>query len=237
MRLHFIRHVPYEGLGHVRTWAEARGFEITETRPYERQTFPAPAGLGMLVVLGGPMGACDEDRYPWMAAEKRFLAEAIRAETPTLAICLGAQLVADVLGAEVRRHVHAEIGWHPVRPVGAAADGPLAPFFGSGAEVMQWHYDTFDLPEGALHLARNEACENQAFAWADHLLALQFHPEMTCDEVARVVERDGPLPEGPYVSDPTTLLDADRFRRLRTRTHAFLDRLAAGWFGALPASR
>lgn len=227
--MHFIRHVPYEGLGHIRPWAEARGLEITETRPYEDAAFPAPTSMDLLVVLGGPMGVHDEDRHPWLVREKRFLAEVIEAGTPTLAICLGAQLVAHVLGADVRRHTHPEIGWHALEAVGDADSGVLAPFLAADAEVMQWHYDTLELPEGAVHLARSDACEAQAFAWGDHVLAVQFHPEMTSAEVAEVLERDQPLPEGDFVSDPDRLLEPARFARLSSRTHAFLDRLAAGW--------
>lgn len=99
---------------------------------------------------------------------------------------------------------------------------------------MQWHYDTFDLPHGAQHLARSDGCAAQAFAWGEHLVALQFHPEMTRKEVARVIERDGPVPDGPGVSDAATMLVEERFDRLRARTHAFLDRLTASWFGDSP---
>lgn len=234
-QLHFIRHVSYEGLGHIRPWAEVHGFQISETRPYAGEAFPAPSTLGMLVVLGGPMGACDEDRYPWIAREKRFLEQALRAETPTLAICLGAQLMADVLGAEVRRNPQAEIGWHTIESVAEAdalgATDVLTPFFTPGVEVLQWHYDTFDLPAGAVHLARSEACEQQAYSWGDHLVAVQFHPEMTWQEVATLVERDAPLPAGEYVSDPAALLDAARFDRMEEHTHGFLERLVSAWFG------
>lgn len=235
MRLHGLRQVPYEGLGHVGFWAREAGHELSESRCWEDPTYPDPADYDLLVILGGPMGVRDRQRLPWLEAEAEYVGRAVAAGTPTLGICLGAQLIASVLGAEVRRHLHAEIGWHRVAPVGAG-DSILAPFFGAAARVMQWHYDTFDLPQGAVHLARSDACEHQAFQWREHVLGLQFHPEMIQEEVGCVVARDAPLPAGPYVQQPEEILRGERFAAARQVTSAFMDALQRRWSPLISAA-
>ncbi len=229
MRLHTLRHVPYEGLGHVGAWARAAGYEISESRGWESVDFPDPAAYDVLVVLGGPMGVADTGRLAWLGTELEYVGRAIASGTPTLGICLGAQMIAAALGAQVRRNTHPEIGWHTVEPTSGVRDSVLTPFFTAGLRVMQWHYDAFDLPSGAVHLARSEACEHQAFSWDDHVLALQFHPEMTHGEVATVIERDGPLREGPYTQPAEAILVPQRFETLRAATATFLDRLQTRW--------
>ena len=98
MRLHVFQHVFFEGLGSIEAWCQAVGLETHTTRLFQNDPLPAAAEVRRLVVLGGPMGTGDEDRYPWLAGEKRFLRDAIQGETAVLGICLGAQLVAEALG-------------------------------------------------------------------------------------------------------------------------------------------
>jgi len=229
MRLHTLRHVPYEGLGNVGTWATAADWSITETRVWETAEFPEPHAFDLLVVLGGPMGVCDCPASPWMGAEMAYLERVIEASRPTLAICLGAQMIAAVLGAEVRRQPHPEIGWHRVEPTAAGRGSVLEPFFAPGTPVMQWHYDTFALPADACHLSRSAACENQAFSFGERVLALQFHPEMTQPEVATVVQRDGPLPTGPHCQTAGEILAPERFAALQCATGDFMQRLSNRW--------
>jgi GMP synthase (glutamine-hydrolysing) len=131
-----------------------------------------------LVVLGGTMSANDGREFPFLLAELDWLREAVRREVPTLGICLGAQLLAKALGAEVYRNSQREIGWYQVEVLPAAAEDRL--FFGRGpAEtVFHWHNDTFDLPAGAVHLAQSSACSQQAFRVGNAAYGLQFHVEM-----------------------------------------------------------
>ncbi|MFW6198196.1 MAG: type 1 glutamine amidotransferase, partial [Acidobacteriota bacterium] len=215
------------GLGFIHDWCRGRGTETVEIRAWEGEPFPAPERIERLVVLGGPAAAWEEDAHPWLTDEKRFLESAIAAGVPTLGICLGAQLLADVLGAEVRRHHHPEIGWHAVELTEAGRGTPVEELVGPGRPVMQWHYDTFEIPDGARHLARNDACERQAFAWGEGVLGLQFHPEMVRDEVATVVDRDGPVPEGRYVQSAEEILRPEPFSRMAAATARFMDRLVA----------
>ena len=226
MRLHSIRHVAHEGLGVIEPWALRRGMTLTETRPYAGEPFPEPADLDWLVVLGGPMGACDLGVIPWLADEVELMRRCVEAGVPVLGICLGGQLLARVLGAEVRRHTHPEIGWHRVEPTAAGAGSVLQPFFEPAARVMQWHYDTFDLPEGAVRLASNEACANQAFSWGERCLGLQFHPEMTRQEVQDICRINGSWPSGRYVQETAAILEPEPFERSQATTWAFLDAYA-----------
>jgi len=147
----------------------------------------APAGrLGerdllapeLLVVLGGPIGAYDETDYPFLNDELAAIARRLQTGRPTLGICLGAQLMARALGAKVYPGGTKEIGWSPVV---LTPDGQRSPLQHLDAEtpVLHWHGDTFDLPDGAVRLAGNDVYSNQAFAWGDCGLALQFHPEVT----------------------------------------------------------
>lgn len=229
MRIHVLRHVPYEGLGCLRAPLLAEGHTLTDAGTWEAGAFPPLDSFDMLVVLGGPMGVCDAEPAAWMAAERRFLAEAIAEGRHVLGICLGAQLLASVLGAEVRRHDRPEIGWHALEPTDAGASGPLAPFFEPGMHVLQWHFDTFEIPEGAVRLCGSAACANQAFGWGDRVLGLQFHPEMTREEVATVLERDGTAPEGEFVQSAEEMLDPERFERLAAASGRFVRALTRRW--------
>ena len=224
MRLHYVRHLPAVGLGNIRPWARRCGYEITETRPYDGQSFPDPEGIDLLIVLGGPMGACDEHKHAWLLHELAFVERAIDTGTNILGICLGGQIVARALGARVVRNRHAELGWHSIEATAEGErDGRLEAFFDPDLAVMQWHFDTFDLPNDAVHLARNAACENQAFGWGANVLGLQFHPELSYQVVAAILSRYAPLPEGEFVTDPDKMLDTDRFERLAAANGRFLD--------------
>ena len=176
MKIHVLQHVPSEDLAGMESWLLQRGHRITYTRMWTSDAVPEPDKVDCLIVMGGPMGAYEESTYPWLRTEKRWIERAITAGKPIVGICLGAQVLASVLGARVFPHRHKEIGWHPVVPTTAGLASSWMQFADGGPFMaFHWHGDTFDLPPGAVHLARSEACEHQAFSYGDHVLGLQEH--------------------------------------------------------------
>ena len=130
-----------------------------------------------LVVLGGPMNVDQVDQYPHLATEIAAIKEALRLDIPILGICLGAQLLAAALGANVRPNNVREIGWYRLHPTAAARSDRLCRHFDGSQHVFQWHAYTFDLPPGAIHLASTPTCPNQAFRFGERAYGLQFHLE------------------------------------------------------------
>ena len=133
-----------------------------------------------IIVMGGPMGAYEDDRLPWLTAEKRLIGEAVRAGTPLWGVCLGAQLLAAGLGARAFPGPQAEVGVLPVRLTGAARIDPVFSTLPDEFVALQWHADTYDLPEGAVRLAGSAAYPQQAFA-VNNAYAMQFHLEVDAD--------------------------------------------------------
>jgi GMP synthase (glutamine-hydrolysing) len=227
MQLHVFQHVPFEGPANIATWAADRGHDIDRTRLYAGETPPSVDAMDWLVVLGGPMGATDDEEYPWMAVEKERIRAAIDDELPVLGVCLGAQLIADVLGADVYPHDHSEIGWFPVQTTDQAGASPFTADLPAQFTAFHWHGDTFDLPDGATRLYETEACTNQAFVYDGHVLGLQFHLESTresIDDLVAASDIDG----GPYVQEGDRLRgDAEQLDSVRARLYTVLDAMAA----------
>src|SRR3990172_5902996 len=164
MKIDILQHVPYEGPGAIAEWAQSRGHELRVTELYKAAPPPAE-DVEFVVVMGGPMNVYQETEYPWLAAEKAFLSGAIGAGRVVLGICLGAQLLADVLGGKVSKNKQAEIGWFPVEITDDGRDLELLEGFPTPFIALHWHGDTFSIPPDALHVASPAACRNPAFAY------------------------------------------------------------------------
>jgi GMP synthase (glutamine-hydrolysing) len=173
------------------------------------------------------MSAWEEDKYAWLTAEKRLIGAMLRAGKPVLGVCLGAQLLADVLGVRTYRGERQEVGWLPVEALPECAGDPVGRCLPASFETFLWHADSFDLPAGALHLARSAVFEVQAFRHAS-ALALQFHLEVRRDWVARIATRDAAqLVPGASVQGLERILGApDALYRANNR---ILDRLLDSW--------
>jgi GMP synthase-like glutamine amidotransferase len=198
-----FRHEEFEDEAAIGAWARARGWEVASTLLYAGQTPPAPADYDWLVVMGGSMNIYEDDRFPWLEAEKRAIALAIEADRVVLGVCLGAQLMADVLGGPVTRGAHREIGWLPVCLSPQARTTTPFAGFPESFTAFHWHGDTFAIPPGAAHAAFSAGCANQAFVHRDKVVGLQFHLETTAESMDGLIAAcaaemaDG----GEYVQD------------------------------------
>ena len=222
MICHYLQHVPFETPGAILEWARDRGLQISGTRLFLNEFLPESLP-DFLIVMGGPMGVHDEDRYPWMPEEKAYIRKGIESGIKILGICLGAQLLAELLGAEVTKNPYQEIGWFPVHLTPEARAHPLFKGFPEEFQAFHWHGETFALPKGAIPLAYSEACQNQAFLYRDRLLGLQFHLEMTPEGAAELLENSKEaLESGPYVQDQEGILGEPS---LYLETHKLLFKL------------
>jgi len=181
-----FQHVAHELLGTLNPLLKDSGFRIRYVN-FDRDPAARPSldGYFGLVVLGGPMNVDQVDLYPFLAVEVELVAEALQRGMPVLGICLGAQLLARALGADVRPHHSKEIGWYQINPTAAGADDPVFAGMSDTENIFQWHGDTFDIPSGAVHLASSPDCENQAFRYGDTAYGFQFHLEVDRPMVER----------------------------------------------------
>jgi GMP synthase (glutamine-hydrolysing) len=155
----------------------AWGVQIDRVMVDQGDALPDWRECAGIIAMGGPMGAYDDERFPWLIAERHLIADAVRAGTPYWGVCLGAQLLAASLGAKVYPGPAAEVGVLPVFATPAAHDDPVGAKLPPAFRALQWHGDTFDLPDGAVWLARSDAYEQQAFVF-QRAYGLQFHLEV-----------------------------------------------------------
>lgn len=213
MRIHCIQHVEFETPGTIAEWIEKRKHSFSNTLLYKTESFPGPDDFDLLIIMGGPMNIYEYEKYPWLREEKAFIEEAISAGKAVLGICLGAQLIADILKAEVFKNNYKEIGWFPVFAVKQEiSETSLVKNFPELFTAFHWHGDTFSLPEGAKQLFASEACKNQGFIYRNRVVGLQFHLEMNNMTIRNVIEncRDE-LIEGKYIQNEEKMLDKDTF--------------------------
>lgn len=189
MRFHTLQHVAFEGLGMIDAWGRQNGHTFSFTRFFEKDDrLPSLDSFDALIVMGGPMGVYEHQRYPWLEEEKRFVKYVIDAGMPVLGICLGAQLIASALNATVAPHKHKEIGWYPIRFHKNILGHPIALDMPESFTVLHWHGDRFDIPDGAIALASSDGCDNQAFLFKNHVLGLQFHLEIDTQAAKKMVQ-------------------------------------------------
>ncbi len=177
MRLHYFQHEPFESPFIIEEWAVKNSIVLSSTHFYKESALPNLNEIDWLVIMGGSMSINDEGEYPWLAEEKEFVLQAIKTDKTVIGICLGAQIIANVLGSEVFPNSYKEIGWFPVTWQNEAFSLGGFKDFPKEMMVMHWHRETFDLPQGSILLASSEACQNQAFVYNQKVLGLQFHME------------------------------------------------------------
>ncbi len=180
-----IRHLAFEDLAGFTSLLQAKDIEVNyieaadyALKPDDMSQIDALSD-DLLIILGGPVSVNDKAMFPFIEAEINLLEQRIAADKPTLGICLGAQLIASALGAEVYPGKEKEIGWYPLDLTEAGKHSALRYLSAEHCSMLHWHGETFDLPDGAVLLASSEKYPNQAFSYGENTLALQFHPEVT----------------------------------------------------------
>lgn len=225
MRIHYFQHVPFEGLGNIEGWIKSGNHELSATRFYAADPLPQINEIDWLIVMGGPMGAYDDKKYPWLAEEKGFIEASIRTGKKVLGICLGAQLIASVLGVKVYPHMHKEIGWFPLKLTDEGMQSRIFQGFPREFPAFHWHGDTFDFPAEAARLAETAACRNQAFTRGDDVAGLQFHLDVTRESIEKLIENCGAeLVSAQYIQAPERMLQSeDEFEEIRKYMYKLLD--------------
>lgn len=185
MKFICIQHVPFEPPGNLTRWAARRGDTLSVLQIFSDRHIPSLNEFDGLFILGGPMSVNDEDRLPWLRDEKSLVRAAIQTDKPVLGICLGGQMIADVLGGGVKPMGYREIGFFPV--LRSKDSDKYMHALPESFIAFHWHGERFSIPAGATHLAGSQACDNQAFAYGS-ALALQFHLEMAPDYLPTMVK-------------------------------------------------
>lgn len=228
MRIHYFQHVPFEGLGNIEDWIKSKGHELSSTSFFNNEAPPKIGDIDWLIIMGGPMGAYEENLYPWLTTEKRFISQAINKGVRVLGICLGAQLIAAALGAKVYPNARKEIGWFPINLIENSIKSALLRRLPAEILAFHWHGDTFDLPAGAKHLAESAACKNQAFSYANQVLALQFHLDLKRENIEQLIKNCGnELIASPYIQTAKQMLaQSDQFAVIKKYMRQILDNFA-----------
>lgn len=228
LKIHCLQHVSFEGLGCIENWIKENEHSISYTKFYESFQYPDLNKIDWIIVMGGPMGVYDEEKYAWLASEKQFIREAILKGKTVLGICLGSQLIAEVLGAKVYPNRQKEIGWYNIYKTTNAQQLEFLNKFEPNFTVFHWHGDTYDLPVESVQLFKSDVCENQAFLFQKKVLGLQFHLEVTHQTLTEMVENGkGELTETATIQSANKILEQNNWISENNRKMAeILDYLA-----------
>ena len=188
-----FQHDPHDGPGYLGEALTQRGANLDIVRLYQGEVISNLSNYDMLLVMGGEMNVYQEDKYPWLIEETHAIREAVEAGKAVLGVCLGGQLLAKALDAQVHLGAATEIGLTSIELTKAGKVDPL--FEGlSQVEAVEWHDDSFDIPAGAVVLARSEGCAHQAFRFGQCAYGLQFHPEVSPLMLAEWIKGAGDTP-------------------------------------------
>ena len=226
-----LQHIGCEDLGTIEPAMSGRGIDNRYVRLFDGEGVPQDIErYSGLIILGGPMNVYEEDKFPFLKDEDVLIKKAISMNCPILGICLGGQLIAKATGAKVKKGAKKEIGWYKLR---VTKDGKEDTRFGSLPEeltVFQWHGDTFDIPQGASHLAGSELFPNQAYRVGENAYGLQFHLEVTENIINNwIAEYQDELSALDYISAEKIINDTPEYiDRLSINAEIFYDKFFPG---------
>lgn len=197
-----LQHAPYEQPCYISKWFDRHFIPVRDVNLWKGDNLPDVKEVSCLIIMGGPMNIYEHEKYPWLIEEKKFIRQVIDNDIPVLGICLGAQLISDVLGGTVTRLSNPEYGWVSVsRNDRATENHPFSSVIPPHLTVFQWHQDTFSIPPGSIPLFQSAACPNQGFAYNNTVMGLQFHPELDEDDIRmflNLVEKDTGITHHEY---------------------------------------
>ena len=221
---HSLEHVHFENTAGLSPLLASNGFKLNQSALYNSEPLPEIDDFELLIIMGGPMGVHDEDKFSWLKPEKVFIEKCISAKKKIIGICLGAQLLADVFGAKVYSNKYKEIGWHKVRLTGDSKKSRLFKDFPDEFTPFHWHGDTFDIPSGCIRTSESEVCANQSFVFDDRIIALQFHLESTQESIKNLIKYSGEdIMDSPYIQNPDLMLKSSEEKCLEN--NKLLDKL------------
>lgn len=232
LKLHFIQHVPFEGPAFIETWARRKGHDVTGTLMQKGLKMPRIEELDWIILLGGPMNIYEHDQYPWLVQEKKWIEKAVRNGKTVMGVCLGAQLIADVLGGRVMKNRHKEIGWYPVTLTENAKQSLFFNVLPREFIAFHWHGDTFETPLTCRSMAQSEACSNQAFEYDDRIFGLQFHLESTEESINLLLNHCGDdiKNSAAYVQNDDKIRSGYAFLpEIQTKMESLLNRIELHW--------
>ncbi|WP_054025161.1 type 1 glutamine amidotransferase [Bacillus sp. FJAT-28004] len=226
MNIIAFKHFAFDDDHAFRSWTSLGGHRLDVKDPSLEIDAKWLDEMDLLVICGGPMSVYEEEKYPWLAAEKQFVQQAIQLDKKVLGICFGAQMIAELLGSPVYRNEYKEIGWHSINRTQEEHSwlSGLPEQFIS----FQWHGDTFDLPQDTRLLAYSEACKVQAFAYRERVIGLQFHLETTpaCME-SMFAHWSSELIQAPYIQTAEQIRSQfARSEQSLTMLHGILDQIS-----------
>lgn len=222
--IYIIQHSEVTKPGTTILWLEKNKLPFRVVRAGE-EPLPSVEQVEALIICGGGMNVDQEDRFPWLREEKKLIRDCISSNKKVLGLCLGGQLIADVLGARVEKHSTWELGWQNV-DLSPATDIEV-PQAGEKFRVFQWHGYSFDTPKGATKIASSAVCEHQAFVFNKGLvIGTQFHPEMTSEMIFDWIKDEEKLMTGPHCQTEKEIVSEIQMRlpSLTKWYHQLLDR-------------
>lgn len=191
MNIHYIQHVPFENLGYIEFLLKEKVHSITSTKVWENKQFPEIGEIDLLIILGGPIGVNDDNKYYWLKDEKKFINAFVKTKKKIIGICLGAQLLAHALGASIIKNAYIEIGWFPIIIKSSFSSWLGEELPQKELTVFHWHGDKFNIPPGAVNQAFSNGCDHQLFTYGNNIIGIQFHLEATSDLINSMIDNEG----------------------------------------------